>query len=70
MTLDEKIHLYAQKLPHSFQEELLDFVQYLLMKAEQQEKQEWASLSLSSAMRDMENESILYSLSDLKVVFA
>ena len=35
MTLDEKIHQYIQKLPHSFQEELLDFVQYLLMKAEQ-----------------------------------
>ena len=70
MTLDEKIQHYAQKLPHSFQEELLDFVQYLLMKAEQQEKQEWASLSLSSAMRDMEDEPVLYSLSDLKVVFA
>jgi len=69
MTLDEKIHQYIQKLPHSFQEELLDFVQYLLMKAEQQEKQDWASLSISSAMRDIEDESILYSLSDLKVVF-
>jgi hypothetical protein len=30
MTLDEKIHQYAQKLPYSFQEELFDFVQYLL----------------------------------------
>jgi hypothetical protein len=70
MTLDEKIHQYAQKLPVSFQEELLDFVQYLLMKAEQQEKQDWVSLSLSSALRDTEDEAILYSLSDLKVVFA
>lgn len=56
MTLDEKIHQYAQKLPYSFQEELFDFVQYLLLKVEQQEKQEWASLSLSSAMRDREDE--------------
>jgi len=70
MTLDEKIQQYAQKLPRSFQEELLDFVEYLLMKAEQQEKQEWAFLSLSSAVRDIEDEPILYSLSDLKVVFA
>ena len=70
MTLDEKIHRYAQKLPYSFQEELLDFVEYLMMKAEQQEKQDWASLSLSSAVRDMENEPVLYSLSDLKVIFA
>lgn len=69
MTLDEKIRQYAQKLPHSFQEELLDFVQYLLVKAEQQEKQDWASLSLSSAMRDMENEPVLYSMSDIRVLF-
>ena len=70
MTLDEKIHLYAQKLPHSFQEEVFDFVQYLLMKAEQQEKRDWDALSLSSAMRDMEDEPDLYSLSDLRIVFA
>jgi len=69
MTLDEKIYQYVQRLPRSFQEELLDFVEYLVMKAEQQEKQDWVSLSLSSAMRDMEDESISYSLSDLKVTF-
>ncbi|MEP7137975.1 MAG: hypothetical protein ABI904_23855 [Chloroflexota bacterium] len=70
MTLDEKIHQYTQKLPHSFQEELFDFVQYLLMKAEQQEKREWDSLSLSSAMRAMEDEPVSYSLSDIRVLFA
>lgn len=49
-----------------------DFLQYLLMKAEQQEKQDWASLSLSlsSAMRDIEDEPVLYSMSDIRVVFA
>jgi len=70
MTLDEKIHLYAQKLPYSLQEELFDFVQYLLMKAEQQEKQDWASFSLSSAMRDIEDEPALYNISDIRVSFA
>lgn len=70
MTLDEKIFQYARKLPYSFQEELFDFIQYLLVKAEQQEKQEWASLSLSSALRDMEDEPNLYSVSDIKVAFA
>jgi hypothetical protein len=70
MTLDEKIHRYAQKLPYSLQEELFDFVQYLLMKAEQQEKQDWASLSLSSAMRDIEDEPALYNISDIRVSFA
>jgi len=69
MTLDEKIQRYARKLPYSFQEELLDFIEYLMMKAEQQEKQEWSSLSLSSAMRGTEDEPSSYSLSDLKVVF-
>ncbi len=69
MTLDEKIHEYAQKLPYSFLEVLFDFIQYLLMKAEQQEKQEWASWSLSSAMHDMEDEPDLYSLSDLRIIF-
>ena len=69
MTLDEKIYPYVRKLPHSFQEELLDYAEYLLMKAEQQEKQDWTSLSLASAMRDMENEVITYSLSDLRENF-
>lgn len=34
MTLDEKIRRYIQDLPDSLQEELLDFIQYLLIKAE------------------------------------
>ena len=70
MTLDEKIQQYVQKLPRSFQEELLDFVEYLVMKAEQQEQNDWLSLSLSSAMRDMENELVSYSLADLRESFA
>ena len=69
MTLDEKIQQYVQKLPRSFQEELLDFVEYLVMKAEQEEQQEWSSLSLSSAMHDMGEEQVSYSLSDLRVSF-
>lgn len=70
MTLSEKIHLYAQKLPYAFQEEVFDFVQYILTKTEQQEKHKRESLSLSSAMRDMEDKPNLYSLSDLRVIFA
>jgi hypothetical protein len=69
MTLDEKIHRDAQKLPYSLQEELFDFVQFLLMKAEQQEKQEWASLSLTSTKRDMEDDPALYTISDIRVSF-
>ncbi|GIV81294.1 MAG: hypothetical protein KatS3mg051_0648 [Anaerolineae bacterium] len=68
MALEDQIQQYVQGLPRSLQEELLDFIQYLLMKAEQQEKQEWSALSLSSALRDMEDEESLYTLADLKAV--
>lgn len=69
MTLDEKIYRYVQKLPRSFQEELLDYVEYLVMKADQEEKRDWDSLSLSSAMRGMEDETVSYRLSDLRESF-
>ncbi|RIH92692.1 DUF2281 domain-containing protein [Meiothermus granaticius] len=69
MTLDEKIYQQVQGLPQSLQEELLDFVQFLRMKAEQREKQEWFDFSLSSALKDMDNEPALYSLTDIKVAF-
>ena len=69
MALDEKVFQYVQRLPWSLQEELLNFIQYLLVKAEQQEKQEWGLLSLASAMRDMEDEPALYSMADIKVRF-
>jgi hypothetical protein len=69
MTLDEKIHKYVQKLPRSLQEELLDYVEYLVMKAEQQEQRDWTSLSLSSATRDMEDEQVSYTISDLRESF-
>ncbi|RMF41761.1 MAG: DUF2281 domain-containing protein [Anaerolineae bacterium] len=70
MTLEEMIYRHAQKLPDSFQREVLDFVQYLLMKAEQQEEQDWSKLSLSSAMQGMEDEPGLYTVADIKVRFA
>ncbi len=69
MTLDEKIYHSIQRLPSAFQKELIDFIEYLLMKAERQERQVWAMWSLSSAMRGMENEEPLYTQGDLKVVF-
>ena len=70
MTLDEMIYRYAQRLPYSLQKEALDFVQYLLMKAERLDKVDWSGFSLSSAMRGMEDEPVLYSMADVKVKFA
>jgi len=75
MILSERIQQYVQRLPTSFQAEVLNFVEYLVAKAEreavQQENRSWSSLSLSFAMRGMEDEDIpLYTPSDLKVVFS
>ncbi|MDH7488322.1 MAG: hypothetical protein QHH80_02300 [Anaerolineae bacterium] len=69
MALEDRIHDYVRKLPLAFQQEVLDFIQYLLTKAEQQDRQEWSSLALAFAMRGMEDEETEYALSDLKVVF-
>jgi len=65
MTVTEKIIKHIQSLPESLQEEVLDFVEYLEAKVEKGET-DWTSYSLSSAMRGMEDETLLYSVSDLK----
>jgi len=75
MVLSEKIQQYLQTLPLSIQAEVLDYVEYLVGKAErervQQEKREWSSVSLSLAMRGMEEENLpIYTPSDLKVMFS
>jgi hypothetical protein len=74
MVVTEKIQKYVQKLPSSLQSEVLDYVEYLLAKAGQetgrQEESAWSDLSLSAAMRGLENEANPgYSTSDLKVDF-
>jgi hypothetical protein len=71
--LAEKIQQYIQRLPASFQAEVLDFVEYLVAKAEREaleEEEAWSDLSLSFAMRGMEYKAVpTYTASDLKVVF-
>lgn len=85
MQITEKINTSVQKLPALFQTEVLDFVEYLLVKAErtaaqraavqqavaQQDEPDWSVFSLNSAMRGMEDEETpTYSIADLKVVFS
>ena len=75
MTITEKIEEGVQKLPTAFQAEVLDFVEYLLDKATRssQEHEEgfWSDVSLTSAMRGMEDEdSPQYTKADLKVIFS
>lgn len=74
MTVIEKIQQYIQKLPASFQSEILDYVEYLFNKVEhdtiRREEKVWSDLSLTFAMHGMENEDApAYTTSDLKVVF-
>ncbi len=70
MSLAEKIIKNIQALPESKQVEVLDFVEYLRSNVEKQERKDWTDLSLSSAMRGMEDEKSPYSLDDLKEIFS
>ncbi len=69
MSLEETIMKYLQSLLPSEQAEVLNFVEYLKIKAFKKEGGNWANLSLSSAMRGMEDEETPYSLDDLKESF-
>ena len=70
MNLTNKIIENISVLPESKQMQLLDFAEYLRAKAEKDESKEWADFSLATAMRGIEEEEILYSMHDLKEIFA
>jgi len=70
MTIAEKIQQYVRKLPSSAQVEVLEFVEYLLAKSVREKNSDWTDLSLTLAMRGMEDEVLpTYTTADLKVVF-
>ena len=74
MAVSDRIHQYVQRLPEKLQAEVLDFIEFLLSKAEREDsdrdEREWSDLSLSFAMRGMEAEdSPEYTTSDLKESF-
>lgn len=68
MTLAEKIYQNIQTLSEPRQAEVLDFVDFLKRKSEQQdsERLEWSRFSLEQAMRGMADEDELYTMDDLK----
>jgi len=70
MSLANKIINNVKELPELKQIEVLDFIEYLKLKTERQENIDWSTLSISSAMRGMENEQSHYSLNDLKESFS
>jgi hypothetical protein len=72
-TVEETVRL-MKDLPDELQAEVRDFVRSLRDRGEGEaidQDRDWMSISLSSAMRGMENEETpTYSASDLKEVFS
>jgi hypothetical protein len=69
MVMNRTIQNYIEKLPASYQEVVVDFLAFLLAKAEREQDVEWSNISLTYAMRDMEDEPTEYTIADLKVAY-
>ena len=69
MNLAETIVNQLKTLPPAEQAGALDFIEFLRNKALKKEAKNWGNLSLSSAMRGMEDEQTPYAQDDLKEVF-
>ncbi|MBN1966589.1 MAG: DUF2281 domain-containing protein [Anaerolineae bacterium] len=75
MLVEEQIQQHLRRLPDALKAEVLDFVEYLLLKTERatqqaQDIEPWSAFSLAAAMRGMEDEDgPEYSLDDLNVTF-
>jgi hypothetical protein len=75
MAVAEKVYQSVLQLPEPFQAEVLNFTEYLLLKAQRavvsEDESVWPSLSLALAMRGMEDEEMPeYTLADLKERFS
>jgi len=75
MTIVDQIQQRVRKLPVTSQVEVLDFAEYLLSKIDREmagsEDEAWRDLSLTSAMRGMEDEQMPeYTTNDLKTKFS
>ena len=74
MTVTEQIIQHVQGLPETIQVEILDFIGYLETKVRGNpaisDEKEWTILSLSSAMKGMEDEQSPYSVDDIKESFS
>lgn len=66
MSLAEKIIEKVKLLPEEKQAEILDFIDSLSKKLNEEERKQWNRFSIESAMRGLESEESLYSLEDIK----
>jgi len=73
MTTAQAILKHLKGLPDSAQQEVLDFVKFLESRqaelGQREEEIAWSHFSLTSALRDMEDEETPYTLADLKESF-
>ena len=69
MNITAKLLENINKLPESKQLELADFVERLTQTADNEEGLNWYDSSVTSALRDMENEELSYTINDLKEVY-
>ncbi len=73
MTTLDHISQHLQTLPEPVLREVLDFVEFLKSRhkipKDREEDTMWTDLSLTSAMRGMEDEKTSYTLTDIKESF-
>jgi len=73
MTTLDHISQHLQTLPEPVLREVLDFVEFLKSRhkipKDREEDKMWTDLSLTSAMRGMEDEEATYTLTDIKESF-
>lgn len=70
MAVTEQIIERIRNLPEPLQAEVVDFVEYLATKADNDDRHAWSDFSLSNALREMEAEDSPYSEKDLKEKFS
>ena len=66
MSLAEKIMEKVKLLPEDKQSEILDFIDFLSKKTNEEERKEWSQFSLETAMRGLETEETSYTIEDIK----
>lgn len=66
MSLAEKIIEKVKLLPKDKQSEILDFIDFLSKKVNEEERKQWSQFSLEMAMRGLETEETLYTVEDIK----
>ncbi|MFQ5631119.1 MAG: DUF2281 domain-containing protein [bacterium] len=71
MTTVEKINSQIEQLPEPFQKEVLNFVEFMLLKSQAEidpeDDLQWSRFSISQAMHGIEDKDIfVYNESDLK----